>query len=382
MIEKKYQVCSHCVMDTTDDYITFDENGVCMRCNEFENSVLPWWNHGNGHEDELKETIAKIKEAGKGKEYDCLIGMSGGLDSSYVLHLAVKEFGLRPFVFHIDAGWDLPVTVSNIKKMEEKLGVKVHVEKMNWEEMRQMQIAFFKTGHAGLDVPQDHAFIALTDKYAQKLGVKYILKGGNLSTEAFTDPDSWFKECGPTGDDRYVKDVLKKHGNVKVKDYPFTSGFMHKIWLPYVKGVKTIRLMNMVPLTKKQVIETLQKEYDYVPYGQKHFEDLITKFVEGYWLPKRFGYDIRKIWLSSLIVTGQMTREEALEELKQPPVTEEEGKAMFKEVANKLEISEEELQGYFEMPRCTTHYKSNQWAFQLGIKLFSLFKMDNRRIRK
>lgn len=381
MSERKYQVCSHCVMDTSDEYIKFDEKGVCQRCNEYENSVLPWWNHGNGHEDELKATVAKIKESGKGKDYDCIIGISGGLDSSYVLHVAVKEFGLRPFVFHIDAGWDMPETVSNLKKMEKKLGVNIHFEKMNWEEMRQMQIAFFKTGHAGLDVPQDHAFIALVDKYAQKLGVKYILNGGNLATETFTDPDSWFKECGPTGDKTYVKDVLKKHGNVKVKDYPFTTGFMHKFWLPYVKGVKTVKLLNLMPITRKHVIETLQKEYDYVPYGQKHFEDLITKFLEGYWLPKRFGYDIRKIWLSSLVVTGQMTREEALEELKQPPVTEEEGKEIFKEVAKKLEISEAELQSYFDMPRCTTHYKSNQWAFKLGIKLYTILGLD-RRIRK
>lgn len=371
MEEKKYQVCSNCVLDTTDDNIKFDEKGVCQYCNEYEQRVLPWWNHGKGHEEELKKLIADIKKSGEGKEYDCIIGMSGGLDSTYLLHKAVKDWGLRPFVFHIDAGWDLPETANNIKKITSILGIHLHNEVMNWEEMRQMQIAFFKTGLAALDVPQDHAFIAVLDRYALKLGVKYILNGGNIATETVADPKSWFKDAGPTGDGKYVKDVLKKHGNVKVKDYVFTSGFKHKFWIPYVKGVKTLNPLDLFPFTRKEMIETLQREYDYVPYGQKHFEDLITKFLEGYWLPKKWGYDIRRTWLSSLVMTGQMTREEALKELEQPPITEEEGKEMFTEVAKKLEISEAELQSYFELPPSGIKYKNNAWAFKFGVWLYT-----------
>ena len=371
MEERKYQVCSNCVLDTTDDNIKFDEKGVCQYCNEYEQRVLPWWNHGKGHEEELKKLVADIKKSGEGKEYDCIIGMSGGLDSSYLLHKAVKDWGLRPFVFHIDAGWDLSETVNNIKKITDKLGIHLHNEVMNWEEMRQMQIAFFKTGLAALDVPQDHAFIAVLDRYALKLGVKYILNGGNIATETVADPKSWFKGAGPTGDGRYVKDVLKKHGNVKVKDYVFTSGFKHKFWIPYVKGVKTLNPLDLFPFTRKEMIETLQREYDYVPYGQKHFEDLITKFLEGYWMPKKWGYDIRRTWLSSLVMTGQMTREEALKELEQPPITEEEGKQMFTEVAKRLEVSEAELQSYFELPPSGIKYKNNAWAFKLGIWLYT-----------
>ena len=371
MSERKYQVCSNCVLDTTDDNIKFDEKGVCQYCNEYEQRVLPWWNHGKGHEEELKKLVADIKKSGEGKEYDCIIGMSGGLDSTYLLHKAVKDWGLRPFVFHIDAGWDLPETVNNIKKITDKLGIHLHNEVMNWEEMRQMQIAFFKTGLAALDVPQDHAFIAVLDRYALKLGVKYILNGGNIATETVADPKSWFKGAGPTGDGTYVRDVLKKHGNIKVKDYVFTSGFKHKFWIPYVKGVKTLNPLDLFPFTRKEMIETLQREYDYVPYGQKHFEDLITKFLEGYWMPKKWGYDIRRTWLSSLVMTGQMTREEALKELEQPPITEEEGKQMFTEVARKLEISEAELQSYFELPPSGIKYKNNAWAFKLGIWLYT-----------
>lgn len=375
---KKYQVCSHCVLDTTDEDIRFDGNGVCQYCNQYEKKALPWWNHGKGHEEELQNMINAIKKSGEGKEYDCIIGMSGGLDSTYLLHKAVKDWGLRPFVFHIDAGWDLPVTVNNIKKIGEKLHIHIHNEVMNWEEMRQMQIAFFKTGLAALDAPQDHAFIAVLDKYALKLGVKYILNGGNMATETVRDPKSWFKGAGPTGDKKYIKDVLKKHGNVQVKDYTFTTGFKHKFWIPYVKGVKTLNPLDLFPFTRKEMIETLQREYDYVPYGQKHFEDLITKFLEGYWLPKKWGYDIRRTWLSSLVMTGQMTREEALKELEQPPITEEEGKEMFTEVAKKLEISEAELQSYFELPPSGIKYKSNAWAYKIGIKLYTMLGIEKR----
>lgn len=381
MEKKEIKVCKHCVMNTTDTNLVLDENGVCDRCHDFEENILPWWNYGKGHEKELEKLIADIKNSGEGKEYDCLLGLSGGLDSSYLLHLAVKEWGLRPFVFHIDCGWDLPVTVENLKKMEEKMGVHIHNEVMNWEELRQMQIAFFKAGFGGIDVPQDHAFIAMVDHFAAKMGIKYILNGYNVATEAVADPKSWNVGEGPTADKVYVKDVLRKNGCPIPKHYVWTTGFRHKVYLPYVKGIKTVQPLNLIPLTRKQMIDTLHEEYDYTPYGQKHFEDEITKFLEGYWCVKRFGHDIRIAWLSSLIMTGEITREEALKELENPPMSEEEGQKMFKDIAKKLQISEQELQHYFEMPFVPRKYKSNRWAFKLGVKLFQTLGLDHR-IRK
>jgi N-acetyl sugar amidotransferase len=368
-------------MDTTDPKITFDEKGVCDRCKEYEQNILPWWNHGNGHEAELKVILDQVKASGKGKDYDCILGLSGGLDSCYMLHLAVTEWGLRPFVFHVDAGWNLPVAEENIKKLCDKLGVHLHIQKLDWEELQQMQIAFFKTGHAGLDAPQDHAFIAQIDKYSQQLSVKYILNGYNISTEIIANPESWFEGAGPTADKTYIKDVLKKHGNIKTKNYIYTSGFRHKFWLPYIKGVKTLQLLNYVPYTKEDVIETLKKEYGFKAYGQKHFEDLLTKFLEAWWLPTRFGFDIRRAQLSSLVITGQMPREKALEILKSPPVPEEECMELFREVAKRLAISEEELRSYHMLPKEYIHYKNNAWAFRLGIKLYQLLGLD-RRVRK
>lgn len=378
---RPYQRCTRCVMDTTDTDIVFDENGVCNRCLEYENRIAPWWNHGHGHEKELATLIADIKKSGEGKKYDCLIGLSGGLDSSFVLHLAVKEWGLRPYVFHVDAGWDLPVAAENIRKMCKKLGVELHTEVLDEEELRQMQIAFFKTGHAGLDAPQDHAFIALVDRFARETGVKYIFNGYNIATEVVANPSSWFVGVGPTADKTYIKDVLKKHGNVKTTKYTYTTGFTHKFVLPYIHGIKTITPLNLVPLTKKEMLDTLAREYGYEPYGQKHFEDLLTKFLEGWWNPTRFGTDIRIAWLSSLIITGQMSRDEALKILENPPLSEAEGRELFKAVAEKLKISEEELMSYHDMPHVVRKYKNNEWAFKIGIKLYTLLGLD-RRIRK
>lgn len=381
MAERKYQICNCCVMDTSDEDIVFDENGVCMRCREYKDRILPEWNYGKGHEDELNAMLAEIKRKGAGKKYDCILGLSGGLDSSYMLHLAVKEWGLRPFVFHIDAGWNLPVAEENIKRLTDKLGVKLHVEKMDWKEMRAMQLAWFRTGLEMLDAPQDHAFIALIDKFSRKLGVKYILNGYNISTEIIADPASWERGSGPTGDGTYMKDVIKKYCSIPIKKYTFTSGIKHKVVIPYLYGVKTLKPLNLVPVTRQQMIDVLGAEYGYVPYGQKHFEDLITKFLEGWWQPTRFGHDIRRAQLSSLVVTGQMTREEALKILEHPPLTEEESRTLFKEVANRLEITEEELMAFHEMPECTEKFKSQEKLYNMGIRLFEILGIE-KRIRK
>lgn len=375
------QICNCCVMDTTDPEIVFDENGVCQRCNEFKSRILPEWNYGEGHETELNNLIERIKVKGKKKKYDCILGLSGGLDSTYMLHLAVKEWGLRPFVFHIDCGWNLPVAESNIKKVCDKLGVHLHVEKMDENEMREMQLAWFRTGMSALDQPQDCSFIAMIDKYSRKLGVKYILNGYNIATEIVADPSAWANGAGHTGDGKYMKDVCKKYCKIPIKKYTFTSGFRHKFYIPYVLGVKTIKPLNLVPITRQKMIETLSKEYGYETYGQKHFEDLLTKFLEGWWLPTKFGYDIRKSQLSSLVITGQMSRKEALKILETPPISSKESMMLFKEVAKRLCISEQELWDLYNLPQCTTKFKSQTRFYNLGIRLYELLGLE-KRIRK
>ena len=379
--KRQYQICTCCVMDTSDEDISFDENGICMRCNEYKQRIESEWNHGLGHERELEKLISDIKQSGKDKPYDCIVGLSGGLDSSYMLHLAVKEWGLRPYVFHIDAGWNLPVAEENIKRLTEKLDVELHIEHMDLDEMREMQLAWFRTGLEALDAPQDHAFIALIDKLSRELGVKYILNGFNISTEIVADPASWAKGAGPTGDATYMKDVIRKFCKVPIRKYTFTTGFRHKFWLPYVLGIKTVKPLNLVPFTREEMIKVLHTEYDYIPYGQKHFEDLITKFLEGYWMPIRFGHDLRRVHLSSLVTTGQMTREEALEILKKPPVSEEECQEMIREVTEKMRITEEELMEFLYMPACKVKFKSQEKLFAAGIRLYEKLGLE-KRIRK
>lgn len=373
------KICANCVMDTTDPNIKFDENGVCERCKIYYSETLPKWNKGLGHEGELNGLIEKIKLEGRGKPYDCLLGMSGGFDSSYMLHMAIKEWGLRPLVFHIDAGFDLPVAKLNIDKIVQKLGVELKVETINWEEMKNFQLAYFKSGVSHLDTPQDLAFVAVLDKYAKDNNIKYILNGGNISTEVIVNPNSW----GYWGTDaKQNRDILRRFGRIPMKTYPFTNIFQRKFVMPYIYGVKVVKLLNYIPYVKKDAEAVLVKEYGYEPYEQKHFEDMLTKFIEGYWWPKRFGYDVRKPQFSSLILTEQMTREDALNKLRNPPLSDEEGKELFLEIAKMLNISEAELMKYFQMPlKSYKDYKNSESLFKIGARVLKFIGVD-KLIRK
>lgn len=383
--ESGYRMCPNCVMDTkADPSMKFEENGKCERCNMYENVVAKEWNHGLGHEKELNAILEKIKNNGKGKKYDCLIGLSGGFDSTYVLHCAVTKWGLRPLVFHVDSGWDLPLGTQNIHAICDKLGVDLKIAKIDPEDMRNFQLAMFRTGLACLDIPQDQAFVQMVEQYAVDNNIKYILNGENISTEAFTNPTYWGKKYGgSTTDPVFIKDVIKKHSDQPLKNYKLTSTYRRKIWLPYVKGVKVIKPLNMISYVYEDIKKELYDAYGYIAYPQKHFESLITKVLEGWWYPKRFGYNVRNHQISSLVITGQLSREQALKVLSMPSVTEEEGREMFKQVAEKLSISEEELQSYFDMPLGNpADYKhGNSWLVKLGIKVMFLLGKE-KRVRK
>lgn len=374
-----YQICTNCVMDTSDPNIKFDKNGICERCNQYEKEVLPSWRKGVGHETELKKIVDRIKKDGEGKEYDCILGMSGGFDSSYMLHFAIKELKLRPLVFHVDAGWNIPFAVENIQKMVKKLNVELKVEVVDWEDVKNFQIAFFRSGVPHLDIPQDHAFVATLYNYADKHGIKYILNGGNISTEVVNNPQGW-KYWGT--DMIHNRDIIKKFSPKPLRNYPFSSVFRHKIYLKYFKKIEVVKLLDYIPYIKKDAEMLLKREYGWNPYPQKHFESIMTKFLEGYWLPERFGYDVRKAQFSSLILTGQMTREEALDRLSKPALSEDEKNALFTQVASMLEISEAELMSYFTMPLKTyKDYKNQEFIFNVGAKILHGIGID-RLIRK
>ena len=369
-----FQVCTRCVMDTTDPSISFDENGICDHCHDFETSVKPLWETNENGKNKLDKIIQNIKTAGKGKEFDCLLGLSGGVDSSYMLHLAVKEFNLRPLVFHVDGGWNSELAVHNINVMINRLGVDLYTEVINWEEMKDFQLAFFKSGVPHLDIPQDHAFIATLYQYAEKYKIKHILNGGNFSTECVQYPMEWFYY----GTDMvHNRDIIKKFGTIPMESYPFSSVLKHKFYLKYLKGVHVIKPLNYMPFIKDQALDFLKKEYGWKPYPQKHFESRFTKFYEAYWLPERFGYDTRKVQFSSLILTGQMTREEAILKLKQPAYNSETIEDEFNYIAKKLGISSEELRSYFTMPKkFYWDYRNQQNVFRLGAKILNILGVE------
>ncbi len=361
-------------MDTTDSNIVFDKNGVCDHCNNFYNNIKPNWDTGEKGRKDLSKIINNIKKHGKGRDFDCIMGMSGGADSSYMLHLLVKEFGLKPLVFHVDGGWDSELAVKNIEVMIDKLGLDLYTEVINWEEMKSFQLAYFKSSLSNIDVPQDHAFVATLYNFANKYNIKYILNGGNYSTECVNNPKEWLY----FGTDMaQINDVLNKFGTIPMESYPFSGILNHKLYLKYIRGIKVVKPLNYLPYIKEEAMMFLQKEYGWQPYPQKHFESRFTKFYEGFWLPKKFGYDTRKVQYSSLILTNQMKREEALEKLKSPAIDDDTARHDFEYIANKLNISEAELQSYMDLPNKTyKDFKNQEVLFSIGSKFLTMLGIE------
>ncbi|MDS4014156.1 MAG: N-acetyl sugar amidotransferase [Candidatus Accumulibacter sp.] len=371
---RQYQVCSNCVMDTSDSKIVFDESGVCDHCIGFTRDVLPNWHPNERGKALFAQQAERIRAAGSGKPFDCIMGMSGGMDSSYLLHLVVTEFRLRPLVFHVDGGWNTDIAVSNIQSLIKGLGLDLYTEVINWEEMKDLQLAFFKAGVPHLDIPQDHAFVATLYHFANQHGIKYILNGGNFATECVRNPLEWLYYGT---DMAQIRDIHGRFGSRALKTYPFSSILFHKFYLRYLKGVQVVKPLNYLPYTKALAADVLAQAYGWRPYPQKHFESRFTRFYEGYWLPTRFGYDTRRVQYSSLILTGQMTRGEALEKLAQPaydPATIDED---FEYIASKLGISAAELRQYHTMPLKTYRdYANQEWLFDLGAKTLRLLGIE------
>lgn len=373
---REYAVCSNCVMDTSDTQIVFDEHGVCDHCHGFKNDVLPNWHPDAVGEAQFAAIAEKIKQEGKGKDFDCILGMSGGLDSSYLLHLAVTKFGLRPLVFHVDGGWNSDIAVSNIQSLVDGLGLDLYTEVINWEEMKDLQLAFFKAGVPHLDIPQDHAFVATLYHFANKHNIKYILNGGNISTECVRNPLDWLYY----GTDLpQIRDIHKQFGTRALPTFPFSGVLFHKFYLRYIKGVKVVKPLDYMPYSKKIAIDTLAEKYGWRAYPQKHFESRFTKFYEGYWLPTRFGIDTRRVQLSSLILTGQMTRAEALAILEKPAYDPATIDDEFSYIASKLNISTETLRGYWSMPKkYFRDYKNQMYMFNLGAAVLKAFGVERQ----
>lgn len=366
--------CSRCVMDTTDSKISFDSNGVCDHCTTYDTKIKPFWKPKQSNSPEMKKLISDIKKSGKGKEFDCLMGMSGGIDSSFLLHKMVTEYGLKPLVFHVDAGWNSQLAVNNIQRVVEKLNLDLFTEVINWREMRDLQLTYLKSGMSNVDTPQDHAFFATMYKFAAKHNIKYILTGGNYATECIRNPLEWMWY---QSDSILLKDLHKKFGTVPLKTFPITNILWHKVYLPYIRRIKLKRPLDYITYDKEAATKELEDIYGYQRYPQKHFESRFTRFYESYWLPTRFGYDTRKVQFSSLILTGQMTRDEAIAELKKSPYDEQTIQQDFEYVATKLGISTDELQSYLEMEKKSyLDYRSQENLFKIGARAMKFLGIE------
>ena len=337
-------ICKYSVLDYTYPGITFDEKGVSNLYKlAKKNYEIVQDRLSNSNNLSLKKTLSEIKNSKNSGDYNCILGLSGGLDSSYMLHKAVNDYGLRPLVFHVDAGWNSEISVSNIEKLVDKLNLDLYTEVINWNEVKNLQVAFFKSGVPHIDIPQDHAFVSVLYNYAEKYKIKYILNGGNIYNEIVPMPYLYYYWAT---DLRHIKDIIKKFSSEKIINYPFSSVFRNKLYMKYFKFLKVVKLLNFEYYNQQEAINLLSNIYDWEPYGQKHFESNFTRFYEGYWLPKRFNFDVRKCQLTSLIISGQISKSIALSILEKPPMSPIDEKNDYNYILSKLGITNEEMNRY------------------------------------
>lgn len=377
----KYQVCSNCIMDTSDPNISFNTRGLCNFCNNFDLTIRPSWRTDDIGERSLQQMAESIRVEGKGKDFDCIIGLSGGLDSSYAAYVVKEKMGLRPLLFHVDAGWNTDQAVGNIEKLIDGLGLDLYTEVVNWDAVKRMQVAFLRAGIPDQDLVQDAAFFSGLYKFARKHNIKHIITGSNFSTECCREPEEWGGYLGI--DKTLFGDIWKQCGDGKANDeFPLVDILVYKLWYQKVLGMKVHHPLNLVPYVKKEAEDELERLYGWQRFKHKHHESRFTRFYEDYWLPRRFGFEKRRAHFSSLIMTGQMTRDAALARISQPEMDEHFLAQEFEYIAHKLDLSVEELQKLFDQPKKTFRdYRNKRWLISLGANILRWLSLEKRYFR-
>jgi len=342
---RSYQQCSMSVMDTiSDPLVTFDEQGVSNYYAAYKRLEKKHVLTGKEGEDQLETVLSAIKKAGKGKQYDCITGISGGVDSTY-LALMIKKWGLRPLVVHFDNGWNSELAVKNIENIVSRLNFDLYTLVVDWNEFRDLQLAYLKASVVDIEAITDHAILATMYKLALKNDIKYILSGTNVVTEAIL-PSYWIY---PKADHVNIRSIHKKFGTIPLKTYPFFSTKLKK--QAAMKGITSVSPLNYIPYNKAEVKEVIKKELEWRDYGGKHYESVFTRFYQGYILPAKFSIDKRKAHLSTLIFSGQITKQEALESLKEPIYDQKTFEGDYEFVLKKLGLSHSDFQDYINQPR-------------------------------
>jgi len=380
MIKPQNVTCNKCIMDTSDPDITFDDCGLCDYCSNYALNIRPNWHPDQKGEKELGLIADKIRQEGKGKDFDCIIGLSGGLDSSYVVYVAKEKMGLRPLLLHVDAGWNTGQAVGNIERLVDGLELDLYTEVVNWDEMRRLQVAFLKAGIPDQDLVQDAAFFSGLYKFARQHDVKHIITGSNFSTECCREPEAWGGYLGI--DKRLFGDIWRKFGEGELNTFPLTDILIYKFWYQKVLGMKMHHPLNFVPFVKRDAEEELGRLFGWQRFKHKHHESRFTRFYEDYWLPRRFGFEKRRAHFSSLIMTGQMTREAALDRISRPEMDEHFLTQEFEYVAHKLGLTVAELQELFDSPKRTYNdYKNKRWLIGAGANALRWLGLEKRYFR-
>lgn len=368
MNEKKYQICTRCVMDTSIADIVFDDDGVCNYCTALENRKKTDLLCKN--DENISILTDKIKKDGKNNEYDCVIGVSGGVDSSYVAHLVTKEYGLRPIAVHLDNGWNSELAVKNIELILKKLDIDLYTHVIDWDEFKDVQLSFLKASVPNCEIPTDHAILALLFNVANKFGIKYILHGGNLSSEGMV-PDVWMYD---SRDLMHLKSIHKEYGTLPIKSLP-VMGYLRLAKYIFVNRIRYISLLNFIEYNKAEAVSLLRSEYGWREYEGKHFESIFTRFFQGYLLPTKFNMDKRRPHLSSLILSGQITRDDAMKELQSEPYSSDLVKQDIKYIKQKLNLSDEEYSKIESEPvRSSTDYKNSKYFIDRFSSIVSLIR--------
>jgi N-acetyl sugar amidotransferase len=379
-MNNSYKICNKCIMDTSDSSIKFDTFGICEYCNNFDLNIKPHWQNQQLNKKKFLKLSNLILESGKNKNFDCVIGLSGGLDSSYTAYVAKEKMGLRPLLFHVDAGWNTDQAVGNIEKLVNGLGLDLYTEVANWDSVKRMQVAFLKSAIPDQDLVQDAVFFSQLYKFAKKYKIKYVLTGSNFSTECCREPEEWGGYLGV--DKKLFTDVWQRHGDQKPIDFPLIDILTSKIWFQIILGMQMVYPLNLVNYTKKDAENELKDKFNWQSFKHKHHESRFTRFYEDYWLPKRFGYDKRKAHFSSLIMTKQMSRNDALQRIIKPEMSELFLKQEFEYIAHKLDLTTSELYKLFNLPiKYFYHYKNKKWFIKLGTNILRTFGFEKRYFR-
>lgn len=375
-----YRICTRCIMDTSDPRIGFDATGVCDYCRNFDASIRPIWNQQAGDLPSLLRIAEEIKSQRKGHDFDCIIGLSGGLDSSYTAYVAKEIMGLRPLLYHVDAGWNTDQAVSNIEKLVNGLGLHLYTEVVNWEEMKNLHVAFLKSQIADQDFPQDAVFFSALYRFARKNRIKHVLTGANFSTECCREPEEW--GAYPGIDLTLLRDIHRQHGTGPIRNLPLVDIFTYKILYQRVLGMQVVKPLNLVRYQKVEAEDELERRFGWARFQHKHHESRFTRFYEDYWMPRKFGYEKRRAHFSSLIMTGQMTREQALERISRPELDDRFHAAEFEYVAHKLDLTVDELRRIFDGPNKNYHdYRNKRWLIGLGAQVMQKLGMERRLFR-